>query len=185
MTSRRGFLAAMLAAASAPVFIKSSILMPVKKVWMPQDGHLRYSDAMKKARLENIGAALNTQFGGVVDFFTAGGVLLASVPLGGLAPEPASDGKIQLQFSAGTGVVDCSGTAETYKLRVPGVLEYGGVIGAGGIELDNKAMCTGQEIALTGATMTLANGGERQIQYSDAVQRARLQALRNVIIGAS
>jgi len=34
-TSRRGFLGAMLAAAAAPAFIKSEVLMPVRKIIVP------------------------------------------------------------------------------------------------------------------------------------------------------
>jgi hypothetical protein len=35
MTTRRGFLAAALAACAAPAYVKAGILMPVKKVWNP------------------------------------------------------------------------------------------------------------------------------------------------------
>lgn len=35
MTTRRGFLAAALAACAAPAYVKAGILMPVKQVWAP------------------------------------------------------------------------------------------------------------------------------------------------------
>lgn len=37
MTTRRGFLGAMLAAGVAPAFVGSSVLMPLRRVWVPDD----------------------------------------------------------------------------------------------------------------------------------------------------
>lgn len=35
MTTRRGFLAGILAAAAAPAIVRAELLMPIKKIWVP------------------------------------------------------------------------------------------------------------------------------------------------------
>lgn len=73
MTTRRGFLGAILAAGMAPAVVGSGILMPIKKVWVPDE------PVLTPAETVNIVGGHGLRIG---DRFTISGM---TAPAGGLA----------------------------------------------------------------------------------------------------
>lgn len=141
MMKRRGFLGAMLAAATAPFVMSSAIergvLMPApRKVWMPGDDSLLVPDIHRGAMLK---------------IFTAAGTLLATIPMSEPRVEKFDYGHAMgIALDGGTGDVIASGVASSFELVGVGAAgNIKGSVGPGGLVLDSRHVVTGANITVS------------------------------------
>lgn len=136
MTTRRGFLGAMLAAMTAPYVmtnaVERGVLMPVQpKIWTPSENVIESS----------------VYDGPMIRLFTAGGILLATIPLNERQQALFDYGRrVGMDFTGKGGVI-ATGMAARYELDLGQDRRIKGDVGAnGGFQLDNRALVVGQDI---------------------------------------
>lgn len=148
MMQRRGFLGAMLAAMAAPAVMTSAIergiLMPVQpKIWTPSENVIESS----------------VYDGPMLRLFSAGGIMLASIPLTKQQQAMFDYGrKVSMDFS-GAGNVIATGMAARYELDISPTLRQKGMVGqGGGLQLSSEALVVGQDVTIPSMTV---GGNER------------------------
>lgn len=144
---RRGFLGAMLASFTAPYVmanaIERGVIMPVQpKVWTPSENVIETS----------------VYDGPMIRLYTAGGILLASIPLNERQQALFDYGrKVGMDFTGQGGVI-ASGIADRYELDLGADRRMNGKVGDG-FRMDNTALVVGQDINIPAMNVMVPKGG--------------------------
>lgn len=148
MTTRRGFLGAMLAAMTAPYAMSNGV---ARGILMPGKPLVELPAPKAQGFTESEGGVLvpDNFAGPMLKLFTAAGILLAEIPLNQRQQALFDYGRSVAMDFTGQGGVIASGMAARYELDLSPERRVKGVVGIeGNLRLDNAALVTGQCITI-------------------------------------